>query len=257
VILAVPWHEEKRLKAILKELRNLSVNVRMCPDVFTLYLPVRGLTSVAGIPMLDVFERPLSGWDLVLKNLEDRLLAPILMLLFLPICAAIAILIKLDSPGPVFFRQRRYGFNNNVISVFKFRTMRATAPQEEVPQATRDDPRVTRIGRVLRRTSLDELPQLINVLRGEMSLVGPRPHAVDHNKKYAAIIDEYLGRHRVKPGITGWAQVNGLRGETQNPEQMRLRVQHDLYYIEHWSLLFDMKILLMTLFVGFIHEKAY
>jgi lipopolysaccharide/colanic/teichoic acid biosynthesis glycosyltransferase len=158
----------------------------------------------------------------------------------------------------VLFRQTRFGFNNNPINVMKFRTMYVDRPLEVgVPQATRNDPRVTRVGRVLRRTSLDELPQLLNVLKGEMSLVGPRPHAVDHNYKYAAMIDEYLGRHRMKPGMTGWAQVNGLRGETQTVEQMRARVQYDLSYIDNWSLWFDLRILTLTLFVGFISKRAY
>src|SRR5262249_37104748 len=154
-------------------LQTMSVNVRLCPDVFTLYLPVRSLTSLAGIAMLDMFERPLSGWDLVVKQLEDRLLAPILFVIFLPVCLLIGIAIKLDSPGPMLSRQPRYGFNNNVIEVVKFRTMQVADETSGVPQATRNDPRVTRVGRVLRRSSLDELPQLINVLRGEMSLVGP------------------------------------------------------------------------------------
>jgi putative colanic acid biosynthesis UDP-glucose lipid carrier transferase len=194
----------------------------------------------------------------VLKNLEDRILAPIFCVIFFIPCLLIAIAIKLDSPGPVLFKQQRFGFNNNPINVLKFRTMYADRPAEPgVPQATRNDPRITRVGRFLRRSSLDELPQLWNVLMGEMSLVGPRPHAVYHNHKYAAMIDEYLGRHRMKPGMTGWAQVNGLRGETTTVEQMRARVQYDLAYIDNWSLLFDLRILFLTLFVGFVSRKAY
>jgi exopolysaccharide biosynthesis polyprenyl glycosylphosphotransferase len=170
----------------------------------------------------------------------------------------IALLIKLDGHGPVLFRQRRFGFNNDPITVLKFRTMSADAANDvTVPQATRHDPRVTRVGRILRRTSLDELPQLINVLKGEMSLVGPRPHAIAHNEYYAEAIDGYLGRHRVKPGITGWAQVNGLRGETATVQAMHERVKHDLYYIENWSMPFDLLILLRTLMVGFVHRNAY
>ena len=258
VVVAMPWSQEKRIREILKSLAALSINVRICPDVFTLYLPLRGMTSVAGVAFLDVFERPLSGWDLVLKNLEDRVLTPIICLVFLIPCLLIALRIKLDSRGPVLFRQTRFGFNNNPINVLKFRTMYVDRGLEQgVPQATRNDPRVTRVGRLLRRTSLDELPQLLNVLKGEMSLVGPRPHAVDHNYKYAAMIDEYLGRHRMKPGMTGWAQVNGLRGETQTVEQMRARVQYDLSYIDNWSLWFDLRILSLTLFVGFISKRAY
>jgi exopolysaccharide biosynthesis polyprenyl glycosylphosphotransferase len=170
----------------------------------------------------------------------------------------IALATKLDSTGPVFFRQKRYGFNNNPITVYKFRTMHVGAGSDiTVQQARRNDPRVTRVGALLRRTSLDELPQLFNVLNGEMSLVGPRPHAVVHNEQYAKIIDDYLSRHRVKPGITGWAQVNGLRGETDTPEKMARRVQFDLYYIDNWSLLFDIKILMLTPFLGFVNKNAY
>jgi Undecaprenyl-phosphate glucose phosphotransferase len=258
VVVAVPWSQEKRIREILKSLATLSINVRICPDVFTLFLPLRGMTSLAGVSFLDVSVRPLSGWDLVQKNLEDRILAPIFCLIFFIPCLLIAIIIKLDSRGPVLFTQQRFGFNNNPINILKFRTMHADRIEEPgVPQATRNDPRITRIGRFLRRTSLDELPQLWNVLTGEMSLVGPRPHAVDHNHRYAAMIDEYLGRHRMKPGMTGWAQVNGLRGETTTVEQMRARVQYDLAYIEHWSLLFDLRILFLTIFVGFVHRKAY
>ncbi|MHA1569958.1 MAG: sugar transferase, partial [Alphaproteobacteria bacterium] len=154
--------------------------------------------------------------------------------------------------------QRRYGFNNNVITVLKFRTMRDDPPDsDKIPQATRDDPRVTRVGAYLRRVSLDELPQLFNVLAGQMALIGPRPHAVAHNRQYAEIIDGYLGRHKVRPGITGWAQINGLRGETDTPEKMRMRVRYDLYYIDNWSPLFDLKILFLTPFVGFVNRHAY
>jgi exopolysaccharide biosynthesis polyprenyl glycosylphosphotransferase len=208
--------------------------------------------------MLSVLERPLSGWSLVLKALEDRILAAILLLLLGPLLLAIAAIVKLDSPGPALFRQRRYGFANNEIVVYKFRTMfHARVEDASVPQATRDDPRITRIGKFLRRSSLDEFPQLLNVLRGDMSLVGPRPHAVAHNEQYATIIDDYLARHRVKPGMTGWAQVNGLRGETDTPEKMRRRVQFDLYYIDNWSLLFDLKILALTPIAILGKENAY
>ena len=258
VIVAMPWSLEKRIREILKSLATLSINVRICPDVFTLFLPMRSMTSVAGVSFLDVFVRPISGWDLVLKNLEDRILAPIFCIIFFIPCLLIAFAIKVDSRGPVLFKQPRFGFNNNPINVLKFRTMYADRPEEAgVPQATRNDPRITRVGRFLRRSSLDELPQLWNVLMGEMSLVGPRPHAVDHNYKYAAMIDEYLGRHRMKPGMTGWAQVNGLRGETNTVEQMRARVQYDLAYIDNWSLIFDLRILFLTLFVGFVNRRAY
>ena len=257
VLVAVPWKSTSYLLDLIKKLKVLPNDVKLCPEYVGSSLPVRGVQPVAGIPMLSVLERPLSGWNLVLKNLEDRILGAVLLAVLLPLFAVIALAIKLDSRGPTFFRQRRYGFNNNAIVVWKFRTMREQLQDESiVPQATRNDPRVTTIGRLLRRTSLDELPQIFNVLGGEMSLVGPRPHAVAHNEQYAKVIDDYLSRHRVKPGITGWAQVNGLRGETDTPEKMRQRVQHDLYYIDNWSFWFDLKILALTPFAA-INRNAY
>jgi putative colanic acid biosynthesis UDP-glucose lipid carrier transferase len=172
--------------------------------------------------------------------------------------AAIAVAIKMDSPGPVLFRQRRYGFNNEDIEVLKFRTMYHFRPPEVgFVQATRDDPRVTRLGALLRKSSLDELPQLFNVLGGSMSLIGPRPHAIAHNEQFVPLVASYDARHKVKPGITGWAQVNGFRGETDNIEKMRARVEHDIYYIENWSLWFDLKILILTALVVWTHPNAY
>jgi Undecaprenyl-phosphate glucose phosphotransferase len=259
IVLAEPWRTEEELLSVLKRLKSLSVIVHLGPDAMALpRLPTRGFTNVAGLPMLNIHDRPLSGWGLLLKSVEDRILAALILVLASPAMAIIAAAIKLESRGPALFRQRRYGFHNDEIVIFKFRTMYADSePGPEAPQATRDDGRVTRVGAFLRRTSLDELPQLFNVLHGEMSLVGPRPHAVAHNIKYAVIIDDYLSRHRVKPGITGWAQVNGFRGETDTAEKMRARVEHDLYYIDNWSLLFDLRILALTLFYGFVHKNAY
>jgi len=258
VVIALSWHESERITSLLKELKTLPANVRLCPEAAGFDIPTRGFMTLGGIPMLGVFERPLHGWNLVLKSLEDRIIASIILILVLPLMALIAIAIRLDSPGPVLFGQKRYGFNNNEFTVYKFRTMVAEAAREsDLRQATRNDPRITRLGALLRRTSLDELPQLFNVLKGDMSLVGPRPHAVQHNEQFAKTIDDYIGRHRVKPGITGWAQVNGLRGETDSLRKMQLRVQCDLYYIDHWSLFLDLKILFLTLFVGFVHENAY
>jgi putative colanic acid biosynthesis UDP-glucose lipid carrier transferase len=257
VLVAVPWKSTGYLMDLMKKLKVLPNDVKLCPEYVGSSLPVRGVQPVAGIPMLSMLERPLSGWNLVLKNAEDRLVGALLLLALSPLLALIALAIKLDSPGPAFFRQRRYGFNNNAIVVWKFRTMRHEVENEAVvPQATRNDPRVTAVGRILRRTSLDELPQIFNVMRGEMSLVGPRPHAVAHNEQYATVIDDYLSRHRVKPGITGWAQVNGLRGETDTQEKMRQRVQHDLYYIDNWSFWFDLKILALTPFAA-MNRNAY
>jgi Undecaprenyl-phosphate glucose phosphotransferase len=258
IVIALPGDDEARIIEALGRVRNVAADIRLCPEPAAFEIPNMGYGITAGVPMLKVIERPLPGWNGLAKAIEDRLLAAALLALFAPLLAVIALAIRIEGGGPVLFRQRRYGFNNNEFHVWKFRTMAPSAAGDgEIVQARRDDPRVTRIGTVLRRTSLDELPQLFNVLRGEMSLVGPRPHAVAHNVKYAAMIDQYLGRHRVKPGITGWAQINGLRGEITAPEEMRRRVLLDLHYIEHWSLLFDLKILFLTLFVGFVHRKAY
>ena len=258
IVIALPWRAGTHLRTLLARLKTVPADVRLAPEYVDLDVPTIGYSALAGVPMLNIFERPLTGWGNILKAVEDKVLGAILFLVALPICLAIALAIKLDSKGPVLFRQTRYGFNNNEFTVFKFRTMREIAGLDAaVPQATRDDARVTRVGAFLRRTSLDELPQLYNVLRGEMSLVGPRPHAVPHNQQYAELIGDYLSRHRVKPGITGWAQVNGLRGEITKPETMRLRVQHDIYYIEHWSLALDLKILCLTLVVGFVNKNAY
>jgi Undecaprenyl-phosphate glucose phosphotransferase len=259
VIVALPWDAEGRLLGLMKKLRSLPVDVRLCPDMIGFHLPHRQVTHIAGVPMLNVFEKPLAGWSYIVKLMEDRVLAALILFIIAPLFGLISLAIKLDSRGPVLFRQKRYGFNNEVIEVFKFRTMFVDQCQNQqvVTQATKHDPRVTRIGRILRRTSLDELPQFINVMKGTMSIVGPRPHAVAHNEQYARLIDEYLARHRVKPGITGWAQVNGLRGETETLDKMEARVRYDLYYIENWSLMFDLRIILRTLLVGFRHPNAY
>jgi putative colanic acid biosynthesis UDP-glucose lipid carrier transferase len=224
------------------------VEVRIDPGMQEIDCTPTELRLIGGVPTLTVQGRPLSGWDAPLKRLEDVVLASILVVVLSPLLLAISLLIKMDSRGPVLFRQERSGFDNRQILVFKFRSMHHDPnPDPNVPQTRRNDPRVTRIGGFLRRTSLDELPQLLNVLRGEMSLVGPRPHASIHNEKYARLIDGYLGRHRVKPGITGWAQVNGLRGGIDSIEEMKRRLEHDRYYVANWSLLLDIKILLMTL----------
>ena len=193
-----------------------------------------------------------------MKAVEDYVLAAAMLILAAPLMLAIAVAIRLDSPGPIIFRQKRYGFNDGTIDVFKFRTMHADQDgHERVIQARRDDPRLTRVGRLLRRTSLDVLLQLFNVLRGEMSIVGARPNMVEHNQQYAALIEAYLARHRVRPGITGWAQVNVWRGETATVDKMEWRIRHDLYYIENWSIGFDLGIFGRTLLVGFVHRNAY
>jgi Undecaprenyl-phosphate glucose phosphotransferase len=239
---------------VLRRLAVLPVDIKLWGDVPRLR---RTDPILAGAPMVTVLKRPISGWQWLLKRVEDIVLSGVAILLFGPLLLAVALAIKLDSRGPVIFRQQRFGFSNNEFTVYKFRSMVAGEGDPATPQARRDDPRVTRVGKFLRRTSLDELPQLFNVLKGDMSLVGPRPHAVSHNEHYAALIDGYLARHRVMPGITGWAQVNGLRGETDTLQKMQRRLEHDLYYIDQWSLLFDLRILVKTLFVGFRHHNAY
>jgi len=258
IFVALPGDAHRTLTYVMKELRTVPADVTLCPDTIGLTMPILGIEEINGLGLLRIYRRPISGWNRVLKAIEDRFLAALLLILFIPIIVIVGFVIKLDSPGPALFRQRRLGFNNNSFVLYKFRTMYTGLDDEQVvPQAQRRDPRVTRVGAFLRRTSLDELPQLFNVLKGEMSLVGPRPHAIAHNEHYAALIDQYLGRHRVKPGITGWAQIHGHRGETGTVEKMRARVEYDLYYIDHWSLWFDLRILLMTPFVGFVHRNAY
>ncbi len=258
IIVELPEKRDCRFKLMLEKLGELPVNVSLLPDLSDLAIAPRRFAILREAVMINIFERPLSGWSAILKRLEDGVLSAFMLMLVLPLIGIIAVLVKLDSAGPVFFRQQRFGFNNNPFSVYKFRTMHvAAAADPTVQQARRHDPRVTRVGRFLRRTSLDELPQLFNVVRGDMSLVGPRPHAIAHNEYYARCIDHYLHRHRVKPGITGWAQVNGLRGETPTIASMHDRVRYDLSYIENWSLWFDLWILLRTFAIGFVHPNAY
>jgi Undecaprenyl-phosphate glucose phosphotransferase len=258
VILALPWTSHAALNRAIAKLAACQVDVRIDPGISGIDYPPTAFSLIAGVPTLTVHRRPLSGWGAPLKRAEDVLLALLLLVLLSPILLVIAILIKADSRGPVLFRQERYGFNNNRIVIYKFRSMYHDPNTDPtVPQARRNDPRVTRIGAVLRRASLDELPQLFNVLHGEMSLVGPRPHATAHNEKYATLINGYLARHRMKPGITGWAQVNGWRGETETIEQMRRRLEYDLFYIANWSLMLDIKVLLMTIPVVIRGTNAY
>ena len=261
VIVALPLAADRLLVDTLNKLCLLPVNVRLCPDAFGLRLGPVGVSHIAGHTFLNAMDRPLSDWRWIAKEIEDRLLGAIILALIGPLMLAIALLIKLDSPGPVFFRQKRYGFNNRLIEVWKFRTMYTDKTDENATQLTRrNDPRVTRLGAFLRRTSLDEIPQFINVVRGEMSIVGPRPHALAAKAGallYQDAVKYYDARHRVKPGITGWAQVNGWRGETDTVEQIKKRVEHDLYYIEHWSLLLDLQIIVRTILGGFTGQHAF
>jgi polysaccharide biosynthesis protein PslA len=252
VFIALPWSAETRVRDLIYKLAVAPVHISLCPDLIGFNFTDRPFIHVAGLPMLQVFDRPMSGWSHLVKSVEDRVLAACMLFLLAPLLGLIAVALRLDSPGPVFFRQRRYGFNNKLIEVWKFRTMHAhMADHDATTQTTRRDPRVTRVGRLLRKTSLDELPQLINVLLGSMSIVGPRPHAVStkaDGRLFEEVVERYAARHRVKPGITGWAQVNGWRGETDTVEKIQKRVEYDLYYIDNWSVWLDLVILLRTAF---------
>ena len=258
VWLTCPLREEAFLQEVLWLLRHSTVNIRYLPDLFALRLINHGVSEVMGFPMLDLSASPMTGVNRLVKAVEDRVLAAIILLLISPLMLVIALAVKLTSPGPVFYRQRRHGLNGKIFTIYKFRTMVLHQENEgKVTQARRNDPRLTPIGGFLRRTSLDELPQFINVLKGEMSIVGPRPHAIEHNNQFMEIIEFYIQRHKVKPGITGWAQVNGYRGETDTIFKMQKRIEYDLYYIEHWSLWFDLKIIFLTVFKGLVHPNAY
>ena len=258
VWLTLPLRAEGRMKEIMACLRNTTVNVRFVPDIFGFSLLNHSLGEVAGVPVLNLNTSPMMGVNRLLKAVEDRILATLILILASPLMVLIALAVKLSSPGPVFFRQKRHGWDGKPIKIYKFRTMVLHAePLGCVTQCHRYDVRLTRIGAFLRRTSLDELPQFINVLQGRMSIVGPRPHALEHNEQYKELIDTYMQRHKVKPGITGWAQVNGWRGETDTLEKMKKRVEYDLHYISNWSLWLDLKIIFLTLFRGFFHKNAY
>jgi Undecaprenyl-phosphate glucose phosphotransferase len=256
VIVSLPWNAEQRISKIIEKLKELPVYVRLCPDMAGFLHSNTQYSNLAGVPMLDVVNKPLDGGNYIVKMIEDKILSFLLLVMLSPVMLIIALVIKLDSPGPALFRQKRYGFNNKPFWVFKFRSMHqesCTATGGE--QAKKDDPRVTFIGRILRKTSLDELPQLINVLEGTMSLVGPRPHPMNLDDKFSKVIGGYLARNRVKPGITGWAQVNGWRGETDTTDKMYNRYIHDVHYIENWSIFF--KILLKTPLVVVNRTNAF
>jgi polysaccharide biosynthesis protein PslA len=250
VIIAMPWSTERRLQDVVAQLAVTPVRIRLAPDLASFAFTRRPLVMLGDLPVMTLFERPISGTDQLVKKLEDLLLGVLITALLLPVFAVVALLIRIDSPGPVFFRQPREGFNNRPFRIWKFRSMHANAEQvDDIQQATRNDSRVTRVGRILRRTSLDELPQLFNVLTGEMSLVGPRPHAASTkagDRLFSEVVTTYAARHKVKPGITGWAQVCGWRGETDTEDKLQRRVEHDLYYIENWSVMFDLYVLIRT-----------
>jgi putative colanic acid biosynthesis UDP-glucose lipid carrier transferase len=256
--IALPLYAEKRVKTILHELRHSTATIRYVPDIFGFRLINHSVTEIAGMAVLDLSASPMVGINRVVKAFEDKALALLIIMLISPLMLLIALGIKVTSRGPIIFKQLRHGWDGKPVKVYKFRTM--VVHKEEpgcVTQACKNDARITKFGAFLRATSLDELPQFFNVLQGRMSIVGPRPHAIAHNELYKDQIDDYMKRHKVKPGITGWAQINGWRGETDTLDKMKKRVEYDLYYIENWSLWFDLKIIIRTLFTGFGHKNAY
>ena len=261
VVVALPWSAEARLQQIVSRLALTPVKIRLAPDLASFAFARRPLVMLGELPVMTLFERPISGIDAALKSLEDRILSVVILALIWPLLLIIAIAVRLDSPGPIFFRQPREGFNNKPFRVFKFRTMHAHAAETDaINQAARDDPRVTRVGRFLRRTSLDELAQLFNVLQGDMSLVGPRPHAPSTRaggRLFSDVVASYAARHKVKPGITGWAQVCGWRGATDTEAKLIRRFEHDLFYIENWSIWFDFYILARTIGSLILSKNAF
>lgn len=258
VWIALPLHHDKQVRSLVAHLSSLPVQVTFVPDIYGVQLLNHSIGEVAGFPVIHLMESPLSGVKGLIKIVEDRLLAALILLAAAPLMLLIAIGVKLNSPGPLFFGQLRGGLHGERIWVWKFRTMKHHVEQTgKVTQAIPGDSRVTAFGAFLRRTSLDELPQFFNVLKGDMSIVGPRPHAVEHDEFYQRQIDAYMLRHHVKPGITGWAQINGWRGETGELEKMEMRVKHDLYYINNWSLWFDLRIIFMTVFMMITGKNAY
>ncbi len=256
IYICLPIRTEERVMKLMEELRDTTASVYFVPDIFAFDLMRAQLAEIDGIPVLAVCETPFSGMNGVLKRGSDIVFASILIALLWPLMLAIAGGVRMSSPGPIIFKQRRYGLYGERILVYKFRTM-SVCEDDSIAQARRDDPRVTPFGRFLRKTSLDELPQLFNVLFGSMSLVGPRPHAVAHNEEYRKLIDGYMLRHKVRPGITGWAQVNGFRGETESLEKMKRRVEYDLHYLRNWSLALDISILFRTARLVLRDTNAY
>lgn len=257
VYIALPLSREPRIEALLNELRDTTATVYFVPNLFAFDLMQARCVEINGMPVISICDSPLEGMNGVQKRVFDLLFAAALLLVLWPVLLAIGTIIRLTSPGPALFKQRRYGLNGQEILVYKFRTMTVCEDGPVVVQATRRDHRVTRLGAFLRRTSLDELPQIFNVLDGTMSFVGPRPHAVAHNEEFRKRINGYMIRHKVRPGITGWAQVNGLRGQTSTVDEMRRRVEYDMEYMRNWSFALDLKIIALTAVTFFRHRNAY
>jgi putative colanic acid biosynthesis UDP-glucose lipid carrier transferase len=257
IYIALPMASQPRILKLLEGLRDTTASIYFLPDIFVSDLIQARVDSIDGLPVVAVCETPFHGVNGLVKRASDFVLSALILALISPLMLAIAAGVKLSSPGPVLFRQRRYGVDGRKIVVYKFRSMTVAEDGDVVRQATRNDARVTKFGAFLRRTSLDELPQFINVLQGRMSIVGPRPHAIAHNELYRKLIRGYMIRHKVRPGITGLAQVNGYRGETETVEKMKMRIEYDLAYLRSWSLLLDLQILLKTILVVLKKQNAY
>lgn len=257
IYLAMSMSDELEMKELIRNLTDTTCSVILIPDIFTFNILQSRTEEVNGVPVVPLFDTPINGINMVFKRLEDIFVSLLIIVLISPLLLIIAIAVKISSPGPVIFKQTRYGMDGKAIKVWKFRSMTVMENDSVVKQATKNDIRVTRVGGFLRKTSLDELPQFFNVLGGGMSIVGPRPHAVAHNEQYRSLIEGYMLRHKVKPGITGWAQINGWRGETDTIDKMQKRVEYDLEYIREWSIWFDIKIIFLTIFKGFINKSAY
>lgn len=257
IYLAMSMSDEIEMRELIRNLTNTTCSVILIPDIFTFNILQSRTEEVNGVPVVPLFDTPINGINMVFKRLEDIFLSLLIIILISPILLVIAVAVKVSSPGPVIFKQKRYGMDGKAIKVWKFRSMTVMENDTLVKQATKNDVRVTKVGSFLRKTSLDELPQFFNVLSGKMSIVGPRPHAVAHNEQYRNIIEGYMLRHKVKLGITGWAQINGWRGETDTIDKMEKRIEYDLEYIREWSIWLDLKIILLTVFKGFINKSAY
>ncbi|MBB3048812.1 putative colanic acid biosynthesis UDP-glucose lipid carrier transferase [Litorivivens lipolytica] len=257
IYIALPMKEEETIKALVDELTNSPCCVHIVPDIFTFNMLNARSREIGGLPVVSVYNSPFDSFDAFIKRAEDLILGSTILVAIVIPMLFIAAAVKLSSPGPVIFKQRRYGINGEEIEVWKFRSMTCCDNGDVVVQAQKNDERVTKVGAFLRKTSLDELPQFINVLQGTMSIVGPRPHAVAHNELYRDQITGYMQRHLVKPGITGWAQINGWRGETDNLYKMEKRLEFDIYYITNWSLGLDLKVIVLTLVKGFHNKGAY
>ena len=257
IFVALPMRHVQRVLDLLDDLRDTTASIYYVPDIFVFDLIQARFAEINGIPVVAMCETPFHGYQGIAKRLMDIAVSGVALTLLSPILMGAAIAVKISSPGPIIFKQRRYGLDGHEIAVYKFRSMRVTEDGAKVTQASKNDSRITKVGAFLRKSSIDELPQLFNVLQGRMSLVGPRPHAVAHNEEYRKLIKGYMVRHKVLPGITGLAQVSGCRGETARLEEMEARVNYDLEYLRHWSLRLDIKILFLTAYKVFKDDKAY